>query len=127
MDSVVAPIEEPEERPKPNIIKKIFAFPIWFIRDTWKDIKFIGYAAKQIKNKEKVLDPVKVQAFKEVMKGLTPMVLIKQYWPFILAALFAGVCGWFIGAGMIQKQCNEYIYDTYLVPKLSNFTPQFIT
>lgn len=53
------------------------------------------------------------------MKGFTPMNLIKQYWPWILAILFAGVCGWLLGAKTIENQCNEYIYTNYVVPKIS--------
>jgi hypothetical protein len=99
----------------------------WLIKDTWEDIKFLGYAAKRIKNRQPILDPEKKRALKDYMKSINPTQFIKDNWLLILCVIFAGIMGWFLGSQYTTTVCNRYIYDNYIVPNFYNSSINFLT
>lgn len=91
---------------KTRLLKVIKKFLDVVILD---DIKFVRYAIKRRQEGQNVLDPEKVAAFKGQFINFNVGVFFRDNWTWILAVLFAGVCGYLIGVQYCTVHANNYI------------------
>ena len=85
----------------------------FFVADIKSDIKFLIDLKK---------GKVKVKKFsKEEWKELSIKSVLKENWIMFLLIFLAFVVGWFVASQYYQNVCNQFIWDTYVLPLKDQF------
>ena len=85
----------------------------FFILDVMSDVKFL-IDLKRGKAKVKKFSS-------EEWKELSIKSVLKENWIMFLLIFLAFVVGWFFASQYYQQACNEFIWNTYVIPLKDQF------
>ena len=100
-----------------NPIKWLWEVLRFFVLDIKSDIKFLI----DIKRGKAKIREFSVEEWKE----LSIKSILKENWIMFLLIFLAFVVGWFFASQYYQNACNQFIWNTYVLPLRDQFLLDF--